>query len=1169
MPAPPRAPAYARPQETDRDTWSSPLDEATTFLPSRPSQGPASPADVSSTFRPTTFAPGELLSERYRIERFVAIGGMGEVYEALDTSLGQRVALKVIRADVVSDPGALERFKREVHVARRVTHRNVCRIYDLGTHRSSGSIGRLYPGGVIPFVSMELLEGESLNERLARTAPLTLEEAIPLAEQMAAALEEAHANGIVHRDLKPANVMLVPTEEGERVVVTDFGLARAAAESGQTVTVAGSAMGSPAYMAPEQVQGVDVGPAADLYAFGVVLYEMATGRVPFKGDTPIATAVQRLSEPPPPPSTHRADLDPRWEAVILRCLQRAPEARFSSAGEVARALRGEEAVAAGPARRTVVLALVAGFLIALAAAVNFVVWKGRSERADNPYLGLESSGRPSVAILSLENLTGREEVAWLSTGLAEMLGTELSSGGAVRVIPREDVARVRRELGLSEIDSVPGAAVADLQESLGAGYLISGGYTVVGSGGDPRVRLDLTLRPDDAGEPSTVSVEGLESEVFDLVNEAGRDLLRALEIETREAEQTFRWASREAARTYSEGLDLAEAEELEAARRKLEAAAAVDPRNPRIRVALASVLQRLGFEEQARAELGLAAELADALPPGERLEVRARSLEANGRLDEAAKAFDELWRRFPDDLEHGLALAGTLTAAGRPAEAAQVVEALERQHRKAPDPRIFFQAASAAASQGDFRRQQEAAARAGEVARSQDASLQLAEARLLEGWAWRNLGDPARARRLTEEASALYAAMGDRSGEARARVQEATLLYDQGNLDAARTAFEETLERYRELGDRGQEAKVLNNLAVVLRQQGEPDRALELYDEVLSLAREIGSRSGMAQAQNNLGALRLTRGELTDARARFGEAISIAREIGDRSQEASALYNLALVLRRLGTLDDAEGRQREALALRLEMGQRLGEAASLADLGTISLEQGRLEEAIARYQEALEVARATENRRLEAYALFGLGQARFEQGRLDVAEERHERALAIREELGEGSTAAESRLALAGLDLERGWAVAAREKLDAVIPALDAESARDAVALARSMRARALALDDQEEAAREEIERALARARTSEDLGSSLRMRLEVARAERSLGQPEVALAEARAVGERARESGIIPIFLEAQLLVSDLLTDPEEARHVRAEVRAEAIAIGFERLGEMAGDEI
>jgi len=289
-------------------------------------------------------AAGELLSGRYRIVRRIGRGGMGEVYESEDLELGARVALKLIRPEIASRAQMLDRFKREVYLARQVTHPNVCRIFDLGYHAG--------PAGKTAFLTMELLPGETLAERLSGTGPMNTDEALPLIEQMSAGLAAAHNAGIIHRDFKSANVMLVPSavvgeaEPGIQVKIMDFGLARAVSggeDARTTLSLASLVVGTPAYMAPEQVEGGEITAAADTYALGIVMYEMVTGTLPFSGDSPWIVAAKRLLEAPPSPRSKIANLDRNWEAVILRCLERNPGARFENAVDVYSALSGKPA----------------------------------------------------------------------------------------------------------------------------------------------------------------------------------------------------------------------------------------------------------------------------------------------------------------------------------------------------------------------------------------------------------------------------------------------------------------------------------------------------------------------------------------------------------------------------------------------------------------------------------------------------------------------------------------------------------------------------------------------------------------------------------------------------------------------------------------------------------
>src|SRR5581483_2385267 len=294
------------------------------------------------------FAAGERVAGRYRVTRRIAAGGMGEVYEAEDLDLGVRVALKTILAGGDASVHAVERFKREIQLARKVTHPNVCRIFDLGLHLRERASGQLTP---LNFLTMELLAGETLAARLER-GPLSEAEARPLVAQLADALDAAHAAGVVHRDLKSSNVMLVPVDGGApRAVITDFGMARDTADEGARITGNGGLVGTPAYMAPEQIEGGPIGPATDVYALGVLIFEAVTGALPFCGKTPLETATRRLKQAPPSPRALAPELDARWEAAILRALAIDPARRFPSAGALARALDEEPSAGAPRGRR--------------------------------------------------------------------------------------------------------------------------------------------------------------------------------------------------------------------------------------------------------------------------------------------------------------------------------------------------------------------------------------------------------------------------------------------------------------------------------------------------------------------------------------------------------------------------------------------------------------------------------------------------------------------------------------------------------------------------------------------------------------------------------------------------------------------------------------------------
>jgi len=302
---------------------------ATQTVASSSSNSQSSKLRVSSSTSSSDgrFLPGTLLAERYRIIAKLGQGGMGEVYRADDIVLCQEVALKFLPADVTDNPQALDRFRNEVRIARQVSHPNVCRVYDLGEIN-----GQL-------FLSMEYVDGEDLGVLLRRIGRLPEAKALEVSRKLCAGLAAAHEKGVLHRDLKPGNIML---DSHGQVLITDFGLAALAGQ----VEGAEVRNGTPAYMAPEQLDGKEVTVRSEIYSLGLVLYEIFTGKRPFESATLADLVRTRNESAPTSPSTLVHDLDPMVERVILRCMERDPAQRPSSALAVAAALPGGDPLAA-------------------------------------------------------------------------------------------------------------------------------------------------------------------------------------------------------------------------------------------------------------------------------------------------------------------------------------------------------------------------------------------------------------------------------------------------------------------------------------------------------------------------------------------------------------------------------------------------------------------------------------------------------------------------------------------------------------------------------------------------------------------------------------------------------------------------------------------------------
>lgn len=354
---------------------------------------------------PDTLLPiGDMIDGRYRVVRRLGAGGMGEVYEALDEELGTPLALKTLRPERLGDQQAQRRLKREAALALRITHPNVCRLY--------GTLRVPVQGLSILVLTMELLSGPSLAQRLQEQGPLSEADALPIVRQILLALEAAHGAGVVHRDLKPANVLL----HNDRAVVTDFGLAGPGPgfdgpTGATTVTQPGQWMGTLEYMAPEQLRQKEAVPASDLYSLGVIMYELVTGNRPTTGANGLQEMMNRLLTPPSGPREAGARVSRRYNAIVCRCLAREPEQRFASAREVLNVLDGawlRPRIARGPlalsSRRGALLAL-AGTASAAALATGGYYW--RQSTAALP-------ASPLLLVTPVSGATGELATLWLA-----------------------------------------------------------------------------------------------------------------------------------------------------------------------------------------------------------------------------------------------------------------------------------------------------------------------------------------------------------------------------------------------------------------------------------------------------------------------------------------------------------------------------------------------------------------------------------------------------------------------------------------------------------------------------------------------------------------------------------------------------------------------------------
>ncbi len=475
---------------------------------------------------------------RYRILEKLGGGGMGVVYKAEDTKLGRFVALKFLPEGVAADREAIQRFEREARAASALDHPNICTLYEIGEHEGK------------PFIVMQYLEGLTLKHAIGGR-PLNTPELLDLAQQLAQALEAAHTKGIVHRDLKPANIFV--TAEG-RLKVLDFGLAKLLPRADDvtasaTLTKAGAAPGTLPYMAPEQLRGQPVDARTDIYAFGCVLYEMATGQRPFRAELATELSSDILNKTPVPPVRLNPELPGKLEEIILKCLEKSPENRYQSAKEVGVDLRR---LGAPPAAAAAIPAAGAtglnrrvrlGVLVAAVVLVGVLIALNGGELRERLFEPVAPK-IDSIAVLPLDNLSRDPEQEYFADGMTEALTAELSKISALKVISRTSAMQYK---GVKK-------PLPEIARELGVNGLVEG--SVTREGDQVRITVQLIHGPTD----KHVWAESYQRElrgILTLQSEVARAIAREVRVAVTPAEETRLTAARlvnpEAHRLYLQG----------------------------------------------------------------------------------------------------------------------------------------------------------------------------------------------------------------------------------------------------------------------------------------------------------------------------------------------------------------------------------------------------------------------------------------------------------------------------------------------------------------------------------------------------------------------------------------------------------------------------------------
>ena len=903
--------------------------------------------------RITELEAGTVLAQRYEIVEELGTGGMGSVYKAQDLELDRLVALKVIRPDLAQNQSIVDRFKQELRLSHKVTHRNVIRMYDLA--EDSG----------LRFVTMEMVEGRDLHSILKESGKLPVDEAMDIFQQIGSALEAAHSVGILHRDLKPQNVM---REATGRVVVMDFGLARTF--EGDGMTQSGALVGTMEYMSPEQALGKDLDQRSDLFALGLIGYEMLTGDVPFRAESAIASLLKRTRERAKTCSSIDAAIPPMLSNIISKCLESEVDQRYKSASEVladvnawqvkaaAGTLSFKADVSSAGLSAKWLFAIGGGVLgLALLIATPFVIHRVGASHAPSQITGAPAI---SVAIVPFYNASGDTSLDWLGSSLAEMLGTDIGQSAQVRMVSQDRLQQVLEDLHLSASSQVDVPTLHRVAEFTNAQTVVFGQYVKAGT----EIRITSTVLDLTHGARSVVTTDVPQvNDLLASVDKLAGDLRQKLSTDPRIVKDLQAHAERPstnsvaALHAYEDGLKQARGGNNIEAQQRFEEATTADPEFALAWSRLAEADEELGHDDVAQTASRRAVDLSESLPAEERYLVAANNARITHNTQQAIAAYQQLAAANPSDTDVQFALGGLYEQDNNFNAAKQRLAIV-----LANDPKnvgALLSSGRVAIKSGDSQGGLDFLSRALPLATELNNQEEKASILQATGIAYSYLNRPDDALHNFQESLAIKQQIGDKRGAAASLNQIAQLESQEGKPEQALASFQQALAIAREIGDQVGTGSMLIDTGTFYHDHGKPDQALQDYTEALQIERQIGDQAKQALCLNDIGSIKLDQGQYQDALTYLEQGYDLRQKLNIPEDLAESLHNLAEVNTRLGQYDTALSFYLKAIDTYRSANDQDGVAMESDGMARIFAAQGRYGAALSSVKDAVAIVRQT------------------------------------------------------------------------------------------------------------------------------------------------------------------------------------------------------------------
>ncbi len=970
--------------------------------------------------------PGDLIGARYEILALLGEGGMGSVYKAMDREVERTVALKLIRPELASNPAILARFKQELLTAHQVTHKNVIRIYDIS--EADG----------VKFITMEFVEGYDLRRILTDQGKLPIEKAVEIIRQVCLALDAAHSAGVIHRDLKPQNIM--QEAKTGRILVMDFGLARTIGGDGMTQT--GALLGTIEYMSPEQSMGKTLDQRSDIFAVGLIFYELLVGKTPYKADTAMASLLRRNQERAVPAAELDSSVPKALSDIVSKCLERDLEHRYQSVQEILHdldAFQGARptlasitlpAAIAPPKTRTPWKWVGIGALSLLVLGGGWALKSGVFHPGSSGGTAEVKGPEVSLAILPFQNSSGDPALDQWGSNLADMLTTAVGQSAHLRIVSPDRMHQVLTDLRFTPGTAFDPSILSNIAKFSNADTMVWGKYFK----NNDKIHIQATVRDLKQGRDVPINLDvSSQNDITTPVNQLAelirQNLAISPDVQKELKASSFQPTSKSPAAlsAYMQGLQLRrQGKNLEAVK-LFQAAVQDDPEFALAYSRLAETNSALGYDSQAEQASRKAVELDSQLPLAEKYLIEANHARVVKDNKKAIETYEKLAASLPGDTDVQFALGSLYLDTGQFDKArAQYAKVLKN------DPRNLtaqLQTGWLEVQDGKPQAGLEPLNRAMSLAIELDNDEQKAQVFQALGVAYDGLNKYDEALRSVQQSLDINKRLGNKAAASGNYAEIGDVQMYLGKPELALAAYNESLKLRTEIGAKKDAANTLISIGSLYEDRGDYDKALDMYKQSLQTQRDVGDASLQAVCLNNIGSVYLAKGQSEDALTYYQQALALREKLNNPADIADTLHDLGEAYTRTAQYDQAMASYMHALQLRRNANDAHNTALDQHSIGMVFLNQGRFGASVSNLNESVQGFHAAKDRsRIMAQVLIDYVDALARAGRGDEVGKNLEEAQSLATELKNDKLIADVHNTQGDLAFYSGETKAAKEQ---------------------------------------------------------------------------------------------------------------------------------------------